>query len=89
MEFFDGVVDEVRIWEVERSPDQIHQTMHVLLTGSEHGLVGYWNFDECAGARLRDKLGRHDGVRRGGRFVQSSVQLRSYQSTFGCVDALC
>ena len=42
---FDGVVDEVRIWDHARSPAEIVSTMHCRLTGSEAGLAGYWSLD--------------------------------------------
>jgi len=89
IDHFHGVLDELRVWEIERKPEQLKQGMHVSLTGSEDGLVGYWTFDECAGGRVRDKLGRHDGLRRGGTWAQSPVRLKSYHANFGCTDSLC
>jgi hypothetical protein len=53
--------------------------MHTTLTGLEYGLVGYWTFDECAGGRLRDRMGRHDGVLHGGRWIRSPVAIRTHQ----------
>jgi hypothetical protein len=47
--YFDGLIDEVRIWNVARTPAQIQATMNAKLTGTETGLVGYWTFD-VAGA---------------------------------------
>jgi hypothetical protein len=44
-EHFKGSIDEVRIWNVARSGDQIREYMHRSLTGAEPGLVGYWKFD--------------------------------------------
>ena len=45
-EFFDGLLDEVRIWNVARTQEQIQSAMNTTLTGSEEGLVAYWNFDD-------------------------------------------
>jgi hypothetical protein len=42
---FDGRMDEVRVWNVARNAAQIQADMCKKLTGSESGLVGYWNFD--------------------------------------------
>lgn len=63
---FNGQLDELRLWNVDRSQTEIEKNMHQTLTGLEYGLVGYWQFDECAGGRARDRLGKHDGVLNGG-----------------------
>ena len=39
-------MDEVRIWNVARTPEEIQATMNTSLIGDEPGLVGYWNFDD-------------------------------------------
>ncbi len=51
---FNGQIDEVRIWNVARTQAQIRDDMCRQLTGTETGLVGYWNMNEgadntCAG----------------------------------------
>ncbi len=45
-EYFHGVLDEIRVWNVARSPAQIGTAMKGPLTGKEAGLVAYWNFDD-------------------------------------------
>ena len=40
-----GQMDEVRVWSVARTEEQIRQAMFQRLTGREEGLVGLWNFD--------------------------------------------
>jgi hypothetical protein len=40
-----GKIDEVRIWNTTRSISQIQNTMNAPLTGSETGLVGYWDMN--------------------------------------------
>jgi Concanavalin A-like lectin/glucanases superfamily len=45
-EDFDGQMDEVRVWRVARTEEQIRQAMFQRLTGREEGLVGLWNFDD-------------------------------------------
>ena len=40
--FFDGRIDEVRIWNVAREQDDIIATMDTVLSGSEPGLVAYY-----------------------------------------------
>ncbi|MCF7810907.1 T9SS type A sorting domain-containing protein [bacterium] len=51
---YNGDLDEVRIWNIVRSPEEINETMNVLLTGEEDGLVGYWRFDEGEGQEVHD-----------------------------------
>jgi len=45
-EYFHGVLDEIRIWNVARSQKEIQTAMNTTLTGKEQGLVAYWNFDD-------------------------------------------
>jgi len=52
---FGGQMDEVRLWNVARSGAQIRSAMHCTLTGSESGIVGYWQFDEGTGSTAYDK----------------------------------
>jgi len=40
--YFDGLLDEVRIWNVVRSQQEIHQYMNQPLLGTEPGLVAYY-----------------------------------------------
>jgi hypothetical protein len=48
---FIGLMDELRIWSLVRTPAQIAATMRQRLIGNEAGLVGYWRFDaQDAGA---------------------------------------
>ncbi len=44
--YFDGQIDEVRLWDVARTQAQIRTSMCNKLTGIEPGLIGYWRMDE-------------------------------------------
>ncbi|MBN4061575.1 choice-of-anchor D domain-containing protein [Bacteroidales bacterium AH-315-I05] len=44
--YFNGKMDEVRVWNTAKSQAEILASMDKTLTGSEAGLVGYWNFDD-------------------------------------------
>ena len=67
---FQGTIDEVRIWNVARSQQQIVSTLAFRLQGDEPGLVAYWPFDEGSGQFAADatglgqvaRLGSSDGV---------------------------
>ncbi|NLH17861.1 MAG: hypothetical protein GX455_14895 [Phycisphaerae bacterium] len=54
LEAYKGMMDDVRIWNVARTESQIRETMNNRLTGSEPGLVAYWNFDEGQGQVVHD-----------------------------------
>jgi hypothetical protein len=51
---FHGLIDEVRIWSVARSEEEIQATWNRSLRGDEPGLVGYWRLDEGSGQAIAD-----------------------------------
>ncbi|HET9251679.1 MAG TPA: LamG-like jellyroll fold domain-containing protein [Candidatus Eisenbacteria bacterium] len=55
--FFDGAVDEVRIWNVARTQGQIISTINSQLTGPESGLVARWGLNEDAGLTIASSAG--------------------------------
>lgn len=54
VELFDGIITDVRLWNVARSATEINADMHRRLRGDERGLVGYWKVNEGEGTRLND-----------------------------------
>ncbi len=52
--FFDGKIDEIRIWNVARSIEQIRASINQTLTGTETGLTGYWKMTEGTGLVAAD-----------------------------------
>jgi hypothetical protein len=50
-----GVMDEVRIWKVARTPQQIKDNMRVVLKPTEPGLVAYYRFSEGTGTLTDDE----------------------------------
>ncbi|HEX4403464.1 MAG TPA: hypothetical protein VH560_01460 [Polyangia bacterium] len=49
-----GKIDELRVWSVFRTADQIKGNMRVHLKGTEPGLVAYYKFDEGTGLATAD-----------------------------------
>ncbi len=43
---FNGLIDDVRLWNTARTADDIQRNMQRTLSGNESGLQGYWKFDE-------------------------------------------
>ena len=43
---FNGIVDEIRIWNATMNSDQLLKNRNVRLTGSEDGLVVYYSFEK-------------------------------------------
>jgi Concanavalin A-like lectin/glucanases superfamily/Secretion system C-terminal sorting domain len=52
---FNGKIDEVRIWNTTRTPNEIGADKDNCLTGNESGLVLYYDFQEGAGTTLTNK----------------------------------
>ena len=63
-ESFYGDIDEVRIWNVERTASQIADAKDETLNGDETGLVAYYNFQENSGTTANDSqtLSNNDGT---------------------------
>ncbi|NOY80785.1 MAG: hypothetical protein GXP31_07245 [Kiritimatiellaeota bacterium] len=62
-DFFQGMIDEVAVWSVARTQDEIRATMHLSMSGREPGLAGYWRFDDGVGPTATDAaVGGHDAI---------------------------
>jgi predicted nucleotidyltransferase len=59
---FNGIIEEVRLWNVVRTAHEIRENMYLTLTGSETGLISYWQFNEAAGDTTYDPVSGHDGT---------------------------
>ena len=57
---FNGLIDEVRIWNYGKSQAEIQETMAEILEGNEPGLSGYWRFDEGTGNTAFDSTGNNN-----------------------------
>ena len=53
--YYNGHIDEVSLWSQALSESEIQSYMSTSPTGSESGLVGYWNFNEGSGSTLTDQ----------------------------------
>jgi hypothetical protein len=74
--YFAGSIDELRIWNITRSAEQIQMTMNQPLRGNEAGLVGYWRFDQSAGSVVYDATGNgNDGSLISIQFVIPNLEV--------------
>ncbi|MEO1862860.1 MAG: LamG domain-containing protein, partial [Verrucomicrobiia bacterium] len=60
-QFLVGKLDELRIWGVVRTEEEINANMNKPI-GDEADLLAYYNFDEVSGTVLPDAIGGNDGV---------------------------
>lgn len=58
--FFNGSLDEIRLWNTVRTETQIQANMCQKLAGSESNLIGYWNFDTPEGLNVPDKTSNNN-----------------------------
>jgi hypothetical protein len=65
VESFNGLIDEVRIWNISRTQAEIQADMNHILSGNETGLVGYWRFDEGIGQTVSDSTSHNNNGRLG------------------------
>jgi len=74
--YFNGLIDNVSIWNVAKSQSEIQNNMNIHLTGNETGLVGYWNFNEGTGDTTLDFSGNgNDGTIYGATWVGSNEDV--------------
>ena len=78
---FPGSFDEVRIWNVARTAEQIRSTMNTSLAGNESGLHAYWRLDDSTGTLALDQTGNgFDGLM-GTNSIDDTVQAVWIPST--------
>ena len=58
--FWNGVIDEVRIWNVARTGQEIQDNLATELTGTETGLVAYYPMNEGEGDTIADLTGNEN-----------------------------
>jgi len=62
-EYFDGIIDEVRVWDIALDETTIFDYMCFNYEGTDVGnLVGYFKFNECGGTVLSDVQNGNDGM---------------------------
>ena len=78
--YYNGLIDEVRVWNKELNQNEIHSSLFGTLTGSEPNLMGYWKLDEGTGNVTADStVNNNNGVRTNGTVWVESDLMTSIQ----------
>jgi len=68
--YFNGTLDEFRVWSVARTAQEITATMNVTLSGNETGLTAYYKFNDADGSTTAV-----DSVTTGGHTAHDGVLM--------------
>ncbi|MEQ6118993.1 LamG-like jellyroll fold domain-containing protein [Reichenbachiella sp. MALMAid0571] len=60
--YFDGKMDEFRIWTVAKTNAEISAGMNKCLKGTENGLTAYYNFEDGEGTQLIEQVAGKNGT---------------------------
>ncbi len=61
-QLFNGIIDEMRVWNIARSKTEIRENMYLPLYGGESDLVSYWQFNEDSGTNVDEVISGNDGT---------------------------
>ncbi|NOZ08568.1 MAG: T9SS type A sorting domain-containing protein [FCB group bacterium] len=82
VEYFDGMIDEVRVWDYARTLSEIQSTMYCPPTGSESGLILYLKNNEGSGTSVADETANaNNGTIASATWVTANESPAPSQST--------
>ncbi|MDM8557326.1 LamG-like jellyroll fold domain-containing protein [Candidatus Parabeggiatoa sp. HSG14] len=70
---FLGQIDEVRVWNIARTQDQIQASMNTTLQGNEARLVAYYPLDKGTGTHITDQTNHNND----GTFINSPTWVNN------------
>lgn len=80
---FNGLIEEVRVWNIARTTEEILQTAKISLRGNEADLLAYWDMKEGSGQFVQDKTGNgYNGLLGGNTFVESTDPIWGNECCF-------
>ena len=71
--FFQGLLDEVTIWNTAMTPEQVTTARTTGFTGGENGIKGYWKFNEGTGSTCTDLSPDHYNGANNGALYSTEV----------------
>jgi hypothetical protein len=91
-ERFTGIIDEIRLWNVARTQNEIQTDMNREIESTEPGLVAYWQFNEGSGTTVYDRtaVSNNGSLQGGPAWVFSTAPILTWLSVdpaFGTVPA--
>ncbi|MFT3740726.1 MAG: cadherin-like beta sandwich domain-containing protein [Breznakibacter sp.] len=79
---FKGLIDEIRVWNVEKTAQELDDSKYSVLNGNEPNLLAYWNFDVPHSIYAIEATGNGpNGLIAGGTytgsFPRANIELKS------------
>ncbi len=72
--YFDGSINDIRIWNKELTQSEINTNINAELSGNEDGLVAYYKFNSTNGSTVTDySFNGHDGTLINATLPEASV----------------
>ncbi|MDH5379714.1 MAG: LamG domain-containing protein [Cyclobacteriaceae bacterium] len=83
-----GYYDEISLWNIALTSEQVNFNMNNVLTGMETGLISYWSLDEDDNGYYKDIASGNHGVRTGNVKLEPSCLpfFEDLTTTNGCVN---
>lgn len=72
--YFNGLIDEVRIWNIARSATDLANAMNAPLAGNEANLVAYYNFNQSGQGAGLTLTNSSTSAQSGGAAIQGTTQ---------------
>jgi len=69
--FYEGGIEEVRIWKYARTQEQIRSDMHLSVASISDSMIGYWAINEATGTSTSDPIYGNNGTLSGFNFDAS------------------
>lgn len=74
-DFFEGTIDELRIWNTVRSESEIRNNNFLILDGLDTDLIGYWQFNENLSSITENIITSNDGILTGSTWATSDAPV--------------
>jgi outer membrane protein assembly factor BamB len=80
--FFNGLIRELRIWEIALDASKLQSRMACTLVGKEPHMLGYWRMDEADISKLVNHVPRHEYKANVEKVISRATELALDKSAF-------